>query len=439
MTYYFKKIYQELMGTKARRQLLLSLMFNFIAKLPGILSIFFVLPIVSKSLGSEMYGSLLAAIGLGSSFCFPLGGIKTVGRRRLAQAFGAGDKEEQSQVFVTIMSLMSVLSVSVMFLVGYVSLSSWDSGVLIFICMLPVLASFLDSFDSIRASFNEHYVTAKLQFGSQVIIYGAVIFLGLPQGALLLCALILFPYAYASIGTMFLLLFRRRYLLHGKIKGLKSFFLSSLAVTFSTGVLSSIMGFVIYWVSQNVSADYAAWIGTFNRLFITFLSPLMLILFPLTSFISIHWEALSLEQKIKMHLVFVIIGLGMGTLIASAIGIAAPFYIDYMFDFTVKGELWDVIALSVFLGAIVAQKMYSMLLYSFCEGLFMSYGSIAIVLIGGFLATISYFWLPAKESLNVLFFTIGLGLPVLLLFESWRQQEELKHKLVIFRSETDQI
>ena len=419
-------LYKKLFATKARKQLVWSLVFNFVAKLPGLISVFIILPEISRSLGSEDYGRLLAAIGLGTSFCFPLEGLKTVGRRQLAMAYGAKDRTKQAQVFMTVVFSAFSISVLLMLIVSGFSTSSWPTSVFVIVSLFPIIGSFLNTFDSIRAAFNEHYITAKFQLWSQLALYGLVILIGIPVGAIFLSGVVMQPYAIASLATMLFLIFQRKYLLFGKIKGVLSFFRASIAVTLSNGIMTSLMGYTIYWLSQYYSADYAAWVGTIYRLFTTFVSPLMLVLFPLTSFISIHWADLSLKRKQQTHYVFILFGLGFGAFISCLIGFAGPVYIEYMFDLPVKGSMWDVVALSLFLGAIVAQKIYTMLIYSFCEGIFISYSSTILVLISVGCAAFSHIWLTTTDVVNVMFVTIGFMMPLLLAIESMRQQKELK-------------
>ena len=326
-------------------------------------------------------------------------------------------------VFVTF-----ILSIILMAIVSLISFNSWSSKLFILICCFPIIAAFFDTFDSVRASFNEHYVTAKFQLGSQLIIYGLVIIIGLPAGAVLLSALVMQPYVFASLGTMILLLCQRKYLLFGHIKNLTPFFKASFAVMLASGILTSIMGFTIYLLSQTASPEYAAWIGTFYRLFITLLAPFTLILFPLTSFISIHWKSLSIKKKLFMNKAFVVLGLGFGAGTAGLIGFAGPYYIELMFDLPIKGDRLDIIALSIFLGAVFAQRSYTMLVFSFCEGLFISYSSVIIVAFGVACAAFSYIWLPITDVINVMFLAIGFFIPLLLVYESIRQQRVLREQ-----------
>jgi hypothetical protein len=75
-----------------------------------------------------------------------------------------------------------------------------------------------------------------------------------------------------------------------------------------------------------------------------------------------------------------------------------------------------------FLGAIVAQKAYTLLLYSISEARFTSYGTAIVTAFGIVCASISSIWLPANRVVDTLFLCIGIILPVLLLMESHRQK-----------------
>src|ERR1700693_977681 len=199
-----------------------SLAFNFIAKAPGLVAAFVILPMVSRSLGTTTYGEFLSALALGSAFTLPYGGINAVGRRLLASAFGAGDKVRQANVFVTSTLLMGAVMLLAALILGLGTARSWSQPVFLFIALLPVICGFFNVFDNARASYNEHYVTAVLQLISQIIIYGTVYLVGLPPRAIAISGLTLqTPYAVASVATLIVPLVQRPSLLRGRIDGVR--------------------------------------------------------------------------------------------------------------------------------------------------------------------------------------------------------------------------
>ncbi len=406
-------------------RLLASLGFNFLGKAPGVAAVFVILPLVSRSLGTAAYGELLSAMALGSLFILPFGGINAVGRRILASAFGAGDRAGQANAFITTMALLAGVAIAASVVMIGATASSWSRPVFVFVSLLPVLVGFCNGFDNARASFNEHYVTAAFQLVSQIVIYSLVYFAGLPPGGVILAVLALqSPYLLASVATLVALLRRRPYLMRGKIIGVRRMAAPALGVVMADGALGALLNLSVYWMKAAGSAEMAAWVGTFLRLFQSFLSPALLILFPVTTYISMRWAQMTPRRQIVLYNVFILAGLTYGLLVGCAMAFAGPLYINRMFKLATHGDNVDVLALSLFLGAIVAQKAYTMLLYAVSEARFVSFGTAVISALGIGAAALASRWLPPIRAIDVLFVSMGIGLPVLLLIADYRYKRE---------------
>lgn len=406
-------------------RLIASLGFNFLGKAPGVAAVFVILPLVSRSLGTAVYGELLSAMALGSLFTLPFGGITAVGRRILASAFGAKDQVGQANAFVTTTVLMAVVAIAASVLMVGATASSWSRPVFVFVSLLLILVGFCNGFDNARASFNEHYVTAAFQLVSQIVIYSLVYFVGLPPGGVILAVLALqSPYLLASAATLVALLQRRPYLMRGKIAGIRQMAAPALGVVMADGALGALLNLSVYWLKAAGSAEMAAWVGTFLRLFQSFLSPALLILFPLTTYISMRWAHMSPQRQAALYKVFILAGLGYGLLVGCAMAFAGPLYINRMFKLSTHGDHVDVLALSLFLGAIVAQKAYTMLLYAVSEARFVSFGTAVISALGIGSAALASRWLSPVRAIDVLFVSMGVGLPVLLLIADYRYTRE---------------
>lgn len=401
--------------TSDQIRLVASLGFNFLAKSPGVVAVFVILPLVSRSLGTTAYGELLSAMALGSLFTLPFGGINAIGRRLLASAFGAADRIGQANSFVTTTALLAAVAIAAAVVMVAATANSWSSSVFIFASLLPILVGFFNVFDNARASFNEHYITAAFQLISQVVIYSFVYFLGLPPGGVILAALAMqSPFILASVATLVSLLIQRPYLRHGKVTRVRQMAAPVLGVVVADGALGSLLNLSVYWLNAAGSAEMAAWVGTFLRLFQSFLAPALLILFPLTTYISMRWAKMSPQRQTILYKVFLFSGLGYGVLVGCAMAFGGPLYINRMFKLTAHGDNVDVLALSLFLGAIVAQKSYTMLLYAVSEARFVSFGTAVISAVGIGCAAISSHWLSPVRVIDVLFVCIGIGLPTLL-------------------------
>ncbi|HWX77026.1 MAG TPA: hypothetical protein VNY32_06095 [Candidatus Acidoferrales bacterium] len=411
--------------TPDQLRLVASLGFNFLGKAPGVVAVFVILPLVSRSLGTAAYGELLSAMALGSLFTLPFGGINTVGRRILATAFGAKDRVGQANAFMTTTVLMATVGIAASALMAGATASSWSKPVFIFASLLPILVQFFNTFDNARASFNEHYVTAAFQLISQIVIYSCVYVIGLPPGGVIPAALALqSPFLLASAATLVALLIQRPYLGRGKVTGVRQLVAPTLGVVLADGALGSLLNLSVYWLKAAGSAEMAAWVGTFLRLFQSFLAPALLILFPLTTYISMRWAQMTPQRQIVLYKVFILAGLTYGLLVGCAMAFGGPLYINHMFKLTAHGDNVDVLAMSLFLGAIVAQKSYTMLLYAVSEARFVSFGTAVISAVGIGAAALSSHWLSPMRVIDVLFVSMGIGLPALFVVADLRYKRE---------------
>lgn len=408
--------------TAARRQLVASLFFNFVAKVPGLAAVLLILPIISRKLGPTLYGEMLAALALGSTFTVAFGGGNAVGRRLLADAVGRADRDSQATVFVTTASLMAIIAIVLVLGIVIFGSGGWSSPALVAVSVLPVVAAFLNTFDNLRASFNEHYVTALLQFVLQVAIYTLVITAGIPAGNALVSGLVVqSPFALASLGTLILLIIQRPYLLGGKVSGMSRMIMPAVGVVLADGVLSALLNFSVYWLGRSGATYYAAWVGTFMRLFTSFSSPVVLLLFPITSYVAIRWPKLTADRRIRLMRLFVVGGLAYGAVIGALVALLGPLYISHMFHLPETGDGLDIACIAIFMGAIMAQKAVSLLLYSVSEARFLSYGTATVSLIALVLAAASVPWLEPKRVVDVLYALVGLLLPTISIAQYLRQ------------------
>ena len=417
--------------SRERRRLLASLFFNFVAKVPGIAAVFVVLPLISRGLGTSDYGELLSALALGSSFGLPFGGINAVCRRMLGAAVGSGNKEEQANVFVTNSVFVLVVAIVGCLIMTIAAGSSWSRPVFMVVALLPVIASFFNVYDNIRASYNEHYVTAVFQLVFQILVYTGIYFVGVSPGAVLMGGMVIqAPYFLASMATLIMLLMQRPYLLRGRVGNVVGVAVPAIGVTLADGSLTLILNLSVYWLRVAGSTGYAAWDGTMVRLFFTCMSPAVLVLFPVTTYVSMRWQHLSTERQLLLHKLFLGLGCGYGLLVGAILGVGGPFYIDHMFKLTVRGDTIDVIAISLFMAAVLAQKSYAMLLYAVAEARLVSYGTAVIAVVAVIAAGIASVWLPAIRTLDVLFVSMGIALPMLLVYSSYRYVRRLSDSLL---------
>jgi len=188
------------------------------------------------------------------------------------------------------------------------------------------------------------------------------------------------------------------------------------------GALAFSLNVSVYWLKFSGNPEMAAWVGTFARLFQSFMSPVLLILFPITGYISMRWGRMPLERQTRLNKLFILIGFGYGAIVGVAMAFGGPVYIDHMFNLSVYGDSTDVLALSMFMGAVIAQKAYTMLLYAVAEARFISFGTAVVSVLGVAIAALTSRWLSAIRVIDVFFIFMGSALPILLLIGGYRYQ-----------------
>jgi hypothetical protein len=284
--------------------------------------------------------------------------------------------------------------------------------------MVPIAMALMGTADNMRASFNEHYITAILQFFFQLAIYGAVYLEGIPKNGVLFSACTLqFPSILASLATLLLLLIQRPYLLTGKVHGIRHMMMPILAVIAADGSLTAVLNVGVYWLGRAGEAEYAAWFGTFVRLFQTVAAVLMIVLLPITSYISIRWQTLTIERRLLLHKLFVLGGAGYGATVGLAMAAGGTYYIKHFFAIAVAGDTLDLAAITLCIGAVIALKTYALLLYSISEALRLSLATAGIALLGVVNAGVASLWISPIKAVDVLLLTTGALLPVLLVAE----------------------
>ena len=287
----------------------------------------------------------------------------------------------------------------------------------------PIISSFCNGFDNTRASFNEHYVTAIFQLVSQTAVYSYVYFEGLPQNNVLDAGLALqSPYIVASIATIVVLLLQRPYLAMGKVGEIRAMIVPALGVVMADGALGLLLNISVYWLREAGNPEMAAWVGTFLRLFQSFLSPALLVLFPVTTFISMRWPSLPEHRRDALYRMFTIVGTTLWNLswVRHRISVG-PMYVDRMFKLSVRGDKFDVVCIKPFCWRNCgAEKAYTMLLYAVTEAKYVSFGTAMVSALGVGAAAVASHWLSSIRTVDVLFVVMGGGLPILLLVSSYR-------------------
>ncbi|QPF87116.1 hypothetical protein IC762_12800 [Bradyrhizobium genosp. L] len=397
-----------------RLRLLASVGLNLVAKSPAILAIGVVLPLINKSLGTAAYGEFLSMLALGSASTLLFGGINVVGRRRLGAVVARGDVTAQSVAVseaILCSLLVGLVTALPTMIVAAVTASSWSLAAL---SILPVAAASANIFDNLRAAYNEQYITAVFLTISQLIIYGIVIYFGVAQGAVFTSGLVLtLPFVVSSLLTFLMLIRERPILINLKFSPeIPKILRSALLVTLADGAVFAALNTSLYSFGALGATDVAAWYGTLMRAFQTLLAPVLLVLLPVTTFVALKWPHWPLQTRLRAIRTMAMVGLSYGCVVASVIYFGSDHYLSIFHDLP-RPTTFDLVAIALFFGAIVAQKAYAQLVYSIAEARLLSLGTFAVVLAASVAAVVGWVTGGPHRALEVL--ALGMGLPMILL------------------------
>jgi hypothetical protein len=408
--------------SRDRLQLFLSLLFNGISKLPAILMVTSILPLIKNSLGLVGYNSFLAALAFGGFFTLAFGGVNTVARRLVGARFAQGDETGQADAFLSAAAVMGGVALIAALLIVVLSLTVFSRTMLpsATVCsLLLIIGSGLNYFDNVRAAFNEHYVTAGLLFTFQLVIYVFVIVVHPGIGGMIMAGLIIYlPNMLTSAVQVSLLLVRRSYLLSGSLKIVPDVLRGSLVFSVGEGALSGAISLSVFYLSSYGSPSEGAWYGTLVRLFQSVSTPLMLVMFPISAFVATKWSKLSAHRRDRLITLSLASGFLYGGIVAFGIAIGSKAFLQKLYHIAPMGSSLEVAAISLFFMGIMAQKAYGIIIYAIDTGRFLSSATLVAVLVAAIVAAVAALWSTPLQALSTFTSICGLALLAVISIEA---------------------
>jgi hypothetical protein len=405
-----------------QRKLLFSLGTNFLTRIPGAIGILWFLPLLCFGLGTDEYAKLLTAMALGSAAAFLFGGFSLVGRRLIGEAYANGDRAGEAAGVVSLFVANAValgLALSTIAAYCWVIDSSTDFMV---VAALSSFGLFLTTFDNVRSAYNEHYVTATLQFVLQVTIYAVGFLVPATRHSVILASLVVQShYMLASLITFALLLRHRPYLMGGRPVVVWPVARQGTILAMADGLMMATLSLAVVWLQSSASSSAAAWFATIVRLFQTFLVPVILLLIPLSSYIRISWNGKSIAQQQAFAKTTLSIGLGYGAVVAVALLGASQFYVGFLLHLPAPGDFFRILPSFLLFGAIVAYKSFSSIAYLVLdEPVHLSLWTAAAVGAAVVLGVAASFIVDPLSVINVYSLVAGLSIIVVLCWNAAR-------------------
>lgn len=347
-----------------QKKLLASLAVNALSRLPGVLGVLLFLPMLHRGLGTEEYGVLFAALAFGSAATLFFGGFAVAGRREIGAAYSARASAREADAFVSLLTTnVIILSFALAATAAYAVSSAY--GITVWIAAsLPVLVAFFNTFDNVRAAYNELYVSTTLWLLLQTLGYAAGLLLAVTRQDIVLAALVLqAPAAIASIIAMSLLLWKRPYLLNGRPRVVRLLVRGGMAVSLADGLLMTSLSLSVVWFQWSSDAASSAWFATMVRLFQTFLVPVTLVLLPLSSYVRLIWSGKSEQWQRGFAMITILLGLAYGIAVGIALVFVSDLYVDGVLHLAMPRAWWMTLSIFALFGAIVTYKGYSSISY----------------------------------------------------------------------------
>ncbi len=400
--------------------MLFSLAFNIISKLPSFVAIFFILPRIHRSLGGDSYGHILSALALGSTVGFPLIGLNIATRRMLSSAYAAADNQTQSNVFVTSAVLTGVCSLLASLAAAIVSIIIKNPQDVTLIVVVVSIAAYFNFFDNVRASYNEHYVTAVLQTISQAAFFGILLVANLPVLTRVGVAILLqTALPAASVVTAITLLRKRAFLLRGQFRAPGHIIAASALVSISEVAVTVMLNLSVVWFGATAGTVAVEWYGTLSRLFMALLTPAMLVLVPIVYYIPLIWRKLS-ERRVRMlTIAFGAGSLAYGLIVALVIVVFGGIYLNSVMHLRYYGGGLDNLCVGLFFGGIVCQKSYAAFIFSIYKAQEFTLISAVVMAGSGLIGALASVFLEPLHVLDVFCMLCAIGLSGVVIYDVW--------------------
>lgn len=362
-----------------RQKLMLSLAANAATRIPGAAGILLFLPLAREGLGVAQYAALLAALSLGGAVTFVFGGVGITARRMIGAAHGAHDHTAQAEAFQSLVLLSLVLGIAAALVV--VAWQWWTAApsVLMLVALIPVASAAANLFDNVRAAYNEHYVTASIQFAVQLTLYAAGIGIGVFARDPLLVGLVMGGGSMIASVLAGVSLLRAHPALRGRRpRQMRAVITQVTGAGLADGMLMSGLALAVVLVEARADPALGAWFATIVRLFQTFLAPVLLVLLPVGSYVRMGWGSRDAASRRRVVVTSFAGGLAYGTVVALALATMTGFYIGRVMGLDAPAMQVSV-AVFALLGTIVLYKSYTSIAFLLLDLRHLAIGSAAVV------------------------------------------------------------
>jgi hypothetical protein len=364
---------------RARRQMIASVAMNMLTRLPSVALVLIFLPRMRTGLGIENFGLLFATLALGAAATFVIGGFATVGLRIIGEAHSRDNHADEADGFVSLTLLNLLAGLAMAAAVAAIIWYRDESLSVLLVALLPIVASVLNaSLDQTRLAYNEHYIVSGLGLTMQLCVYAAAFTIPAFSHDLILAALVFHgPIILASLISGGLMLAKRPYLVLGLPVHAKAIMANGVVIGIADGALVASLSFVLIWLERVETAEIVAWFATQIRLFQMFLTPILMIVIPLASFVRSSWSGRSMKAQRRIAVASFVLGVASGLGLALALLAGGIFYARYTLGLNPPEPGIAILPLFAMFAVITVYKCYSSIIYLVLDGHALARGTIA--------------------------------------------------------------
>jgi hypothetical protein len=287
---------------------------------------------------------------------------------------------------------------------------------------LTALVPIVGQFDDVRAAYNELYVTAILMLGIQSLAYGIGVFSPMFRQSMLLGAVVIVgPYVLTSLISLAMLLRTRPYLITGQPIATWLIVRRGTMLAIADGLMLATLSLSVVFLQTTATPTTAAWYGTLVRLFQTFLVPVILLLFPLSSYVRLVWNQKTVAQQHTFTKITLLIGIGYGAMVSIALLVVSWYYIEQLLKLPAPAGLLHVSPVFLLFGAIIAYKSYSQIAYLVLDETAHLSSWATIAMTGGVvLGALASLLVDPMSAIGVYALTAGLATMAILIWNAMR-------------------
>lgn len=401
-----------------QRQLALSLVMNLATRLPSILILIIFLPRMLEGLGTETYSQLLAALALGALASFPFGGFASLGTRIVGEAKSRDDNAGVARGFRSLVAVAFGGFLGIIALLAIYVASTGEQPIVLLLAALPVLQVALNSsIDATRLGLNEHYKTATLGLFGQILIFGLALLVPAFFSNILLSALLFHgPLILASAISGILLLSGRPELMRGDLGDVRQIASQGFALSTVEGLLMAPLGIVVVWLQAVSTPAVTAWFATVIRLYQMFITPLLMLVVPISAYIRLSWVRRSSRQRQQTMRLFLAISFAYGVAIAVGLFVLSRLYVGTILDLPEPGSLGDIFGVFLLLGVITAYRGYSATAYLVLDYKHLARWTLAVLLIASGAAVSASFWMPPLSTVKLYCLMVSVPIAIIMIW-----------------------